>query len=409
MHIPLEWILLAWQVASLFLLVAGCWNVAGKCFSELIDRFAAVALVCSLLTMPVAGTALYIADQHLHPRTLECGVMLFAIGSVLERRYRAATAYAFLALLVHPLMAAFGIAYLILLALPLERWLPINFATAAALQLPIITRPNAAWREALQTRSYFFLRQWAWYEWLGIFAPMVVLWWFGKVGETIGSPGLTRVSRRLVLLSVGMSAAGLVVGIPAQLDWLAPLQPMRHLQLVYLLMLLVGGGLLAHYVLRNHIWRWLVLFIPLCGGMLYAQIDSFATSAHIELPGLPSSNRWARCFVWIRENTPREAYFAVDPRYMSRPDEENIGFRAIAERSKLADYSKDAAVVAVTPDLAASWKKQVDSMNGYQNFTRKDFLRLKAEFGVDWALVEREVPALNCPYLQDGLAVCRIE
>jgi hypothetical protein len=174
-------------------------------------------------------------------------------------------------------------------------------------------------------------------------------------------------------------------------------------------MLLVGGGLLAHYVLRTHVWRWLVLFIPLCSGMFYVQRELFSTSSHIELPGLQAPNRWARCFLWIRQNTPPDAYFAVDPHYMSRPDEENIGFRALAERSKLADYSQDAAVAAVAPDLALVWKRQVESMKGYQNFTRNDFLRLKTEFATDWALVEQEVPALNCPYFKDGLAVCRIE
>jgi hypothetical protein len=408
-HIPLEWIVLFWHVLSIFLVIAGCWFVAGLCFPRLIERFAAVALVCSLLTMPVAGTALYIADQHLHPRTLECAAMLFAIGGVLDRRYKFAIACCLVALLVHPLMAAFGIAYLIFLALPLERFFPLEVAMSAALQLPIITRPNAAWREAALTRTYFFLRQWAWYEWLGIFAPMVLLLWFGKIGEKIGSPALTRLCTRLILFSAAMSAAGLVVGIPARLDWLAPLQPMRHLQLVYLLMLLVGGGLLAKYVLRHHVWRWLVLFIPLCCGMFYAQRALFSTSSHIELPGSQPSNRWARCFLWIRQNTPRDAYFALDPRYMGRPGEENVGFRAIAERSKLADYSQDAAVAAVAPDLALVWKRQVESMSGYQNFTREDFLRLKAEFGTDWAVVEREVPALNCPYSRDGLAVCRIE
>ena len=408
-YVPLEWVLLAWQITSIFLLLAGCWYVASLCFPRLIERLAAVALVGSLLTMPVAGTALYVADQHLHPRTMESAAMLFAIGSVLDRRYKSAIVFAFAALLIHPLMAAFGIAYLIFLACPLERFFRLEAAMSAALQLPIITRPNPAWKEAALTRTYFFLRQWTWYEWLGIFAPMLLLWWFGKLGEKIGSPALTRLCAKLVLFSAIMSAAGLAVGIPERLDWLAPIQPMRHLQLVYLLMLLVGGGLLAHYVLREHVWRWLVLFIPLCGGMFYAQRELFSTSSHIEIPGSPPSNRWARCFLWIHQNTPREAYFAVDPRYMDKSDEENIGFRGLAERSKLADYSQDAAVAAVAPDLAPVWKRQVESMNGYANFTREDFLRLKSEFGTDWALVEKEVPGLQCPYFKDRLAVCWIE
>jgi hypothetical protein len=408
-RVPLEWVQLAWQVASVFLLIAGCWYVAERCFSELRERFAAVALVSALLTMPVAGTALYIADQHLHPRTLACAAMLFATGALLDRRFTFATLCSFVALLLHPLMAVFGIIYLVYLALPLERWHPIRISRFTALPLPIILRPNAAWREAELTRTYIFLWSWKWFEWLGIFAPMALLWWFSRLGEKMGSPALSRICSRLVVFSAIMSTAGLVVGIPARMDWSAPIQPMRHLQLVYLLMALSAGGLLSHYALHSRVWRWLALFIPLCGGMLYAQEEIFPTSSHIEVPSVPSTNRWVRCFLWIRQNTPREAYFAVDPEYMSRPDEEHYGFRALAERSKLADYSKDAAVVTLEPDLALAWKAQVGSMRDYRNFKAEDFLRLREEFGTNWALVEKEIPGLSCPYRRDNLAVCRIK
>ena len=153
------------------------------------------------------------------------------------------------------------------------------------------------------------------------------------VGEKIGSPQLARLCKRLVLYSGLMTTAGLIVGLPERLVWLAPLQPMRHLQLVYALMLLSGGGLLTHYVLRTSAWRWALLFVPLCAGMLYAQRASFPTSAHIELPGQKATNRWVRCFLWIKGNTPQDAYFAINPRYMARPGEEYFGFRAIAERA----------------------------------------------------------------------------
>ena len=408
-HLPVQTIQFFWQFISILALVVGLWYVARHCFRDFWDRVGAVALVSALLTMPVAGTALYIADQHLHPRTLATAAILFAIGAVLERRYPLAVLCSIAALFVHPLMGAFGIAYLIVLALPLERWNSTAVVMLVNLPLPIILHPNAAWKEAAATRGYFFLRRWEWYEWLGIFAPMLLLWWFGRVGEKMDSPGLARLCKRLVLYSVVMSAAGLIVGLPARLDWLTPLQPMRHLQLVYALMLLSGGGLLAHYVLRNRAWRWLMLFVPLCGGMLYAQFATFPTSPHIEWPGQNTNNRWVQSFQWIKRNTPESAYFAINPRYMGRPGEENFGFRAIAERSKLADYSQDGAVVAVTPDLAPAWKMQVDAQRGYEGFSRDDFLRLKAEFGADWAVVETNVAGMNCPYQQGGLAVCRIE
>jgi len=408
-HLPVQAMQLLWQVLSIFALVAGLWTIACRCFPNFLDRVGATALVSALLTMPVAGTALYIADQHLHPRTPACAAILFAIAAVLDKRYGLAALCSVAAILLHPLMGAFGISYLIVLALPLERWNPQFALILASLPLPIILHPNAAWREAAASRGYFFLRRWEWYEWLGIFAPMVLVWWFGIVGEKMGSPTLTRLCKRLVLYSVLMTAAGLIVGLPARLIWLAPLQPMRHLQLVYALMLLSGGGLLTHYVLQNHAWRWAALFVPLCGGMLYAQRASFPTSAHIELPGQKATNRWVRCFQWIKWNTPGDAYFVINPRYMAKPGEENFGFRAIAERSKLADYHQDASVVAVTPDLAPEWKKQVDALRGYEGFTRENFLQLKKEYGVTWAVVEGSGAGLTCPYQEEGLAVCRIE
>ena len=408
-HLPVEMVQLLWQIASVFLLIAGCWQVSKRCFSEFRDRLGGVALVASLLTMPVAGTALYISDQHLHPRTLSCAALLFAISAVLDRRYKLATLLSVAAVALHPLMGGFGMIYVVILGLPLERLRGFNFALLGGLPLPIILNRNAAWQEANARVSYLHLSHWAWYEWLGAFAPMALLWWFSRVAEKIGSPELARLCKRLVLFSVLMTAAAMVVGIPASLDWIAPIQPMRHLQLVYLLMLLAGGGLLAHYVLKSALWRWALLFVPLCGGMLYAQRDLFPTSPHIDLRGERTENRWVLAFRWIRDNTPQNAYFAVDPNYMRRPGEEYFGFRAIAERSKLADYSKDMSVVAVAPDLAPAWKEEVESMRGYENFQRGDFLRLKGKYGVDWALTEKEIAGLDCPYHQKRVFVCRIE
>lgn len=417
-HIPLGWMQFAWHAASIVLLVLACWYIAGRCFRGFLERFGAVALVSVLLTVPVAGTSLYIADQHFHPRTLATVCILFAIGTALERRYWMSVVCGIAGLLVHPLMAGFGVGYVILLVLPLHRWVgdpqsrpasrAISTVASMVLPFPIILHPNAAWREAALTRSYFFLHRWGWYEWLGIFGPMVLLWWFAKLADKSDSPDLARLCKRLVIYTVLMTFVGLIVGLPAGFDWIAPVQPMRHLQLVYLLMLLAGGGLLVHYVLRNRMTRWGLVFLPLCAGMLFAQRQSFSTSPHIEVPDERTMNRWVRCFIWIRHNTPEGAYFAVDPRYMSKPGEENFGFRALAERSKLADWSKDAAVVAVLPELAPEWKSQIDALEGYENFTREDFLRLRAEYGIDWALVEKPVSGLNCPYDRDGLAVCHI-
>jgi hypothetical protein len=59
------------------------------------------------------------------------------------------------------------------------------------------------------------------------------------------------------------------------------------------------------------------------------------------LPGRASANPWLQAFDWIRQNTPTDAYFALDPEYMAAPGEDYHSFRALAERSQLADNIKD--------------------------------------------------------------------
>src|SRR5205807_2598414 len=69
-HLPLEAGLFLWHVASIFLLLLACWELSGILFSSTRARWAAVCMVGALLTIPVAGTALYIMDQYLNPRNL---------------------------------------------------------------------------------------------------------------------------------------------------------------------------------------------------------------------------------------------------------------------------------------------------------------------------------------------------
>jgi hypothetical protein len=46
---------------------------------------------------------------------------------------------------------------------------------------------------------------------------------------------------------------------------------------------------------------------------------------------------------------------------------------------------------------------------GWPRFQIADFERLKAEFGVDWALVSYPAPpGLDCLWHNEALAVCRI-
>jgi hypothetical protein len=117
-----------------------------------------------------------------------------------------------------------------------------------------------------------------------------------------------------------------------------------------------------------------------------------------------------QAFEWIRVNTPEDAYFALNPNHLVLPGEDQHGFRAIAQRSMLADAKKDSGAASMFPALSAEWLEQVNAQRGWEKFQRTDFLRLKQRFGVDWVVLQRPgVAGLPCPYANDALLICEIE
>ena len=185
---------------------------------------------------------------------------------------------------------------------------------------------------------------------------------------------------------------------------------MRSLHLLYVFLFVICGGLLGQWVLKNQLWRWMALFTPMCLGMWFAQKQLFEATEHLELPGRGSSNQWVQAFDWIREHTPRDAYFALNPDHMELPGEDQHGFRAIAERSMLADRIKDSGAVSMFPALANAWREQVRSQDNWTHFQLEDFRRLKQMYDVDWMVWEGKPAAgLQCPYSNAAVRVCRID
>ncbi|MGO9229527.1 MAG: hypothetical protein ACLQKA_10000, partial [Bryobacteraceae bacterium] len=336
-HVPMEWGFFLWQFGATFLVLWGCWRISRRCFTEVHSQWAAVTLVAVLLTLPVSGTELSLTDQYLHPRALATALILAAIAAVLVPlnggRLLLAGTLLVAAFFVHAIMAAFGASYcLFLLWKPAKRVERERRRTAvvAALLLPLgwIFEPASdAWRQAAATRPFYFVLRWHWYEWLGVVAPLALLWWFRALAQRRGLAVLARVAERLVYFAVFQLAVALIMLLPARLERLRPLEPMRFLHLVYLLFVLLAGGLLGRYVLKRHAVRWLLLFVPLSAGMFYAQRQMYPATAHLELPGAASRNSWVEAFRWISRNTPVDSQFALDPRYMELPGEDYHGFR----------------------------------------------------------------------------------
>jgi hypothetical protein len=67
--IPLAWSELLWQALSIILILWACWSIVCQLFEEATARWAGLAMVAAMFTLPVAGTALFIVDQYLHPRS----------------------------------------------------------------------------------------------------------------------------------------------------------------------------------------------------------------------------------------------------------------------------------------------------------------------------------------------------
>ena len=90
-RMPLAWAELFWQLAALFLILWAVKKIANRLFREESARWGGVAMVAAMFTLPVAGTALYMVDQHLHPRTLATAMILLAVWRILdEKRWQAA-------------------------------------------------------------------------------------------------------------------------------------------------------------------------------------------------------------------------------------------------------------------------------------------------------------------------------
>jgi len=420
--IPVEWAELLWQLASIATILVCCFVIARRLFQEERAQWAGVATVAAMLTLPVAGTALNIADQHLHPRNVATALILLAVARILAGKRWQAAALLVPAFLLHPLMAAMGISFCFFLTMamldPVHPWVDSwsgGRAGGVRSSLPgvaplgwVFSAPNPIWRRVLDDRPYLLLFRWQWYEWLGALAPLFLFWLLWRVARKRGQTLLARFALAVFAYGVFHQALAMVMlGIPSLIR-LTALQPMRYLQLVYLFMALLGGCLMGQFLLKASVGRWALFLLAINGSMFVVQRQMFCSSEHLELPGRPTANAWLQTFAWIRQNTPPDAYFALGARYLAAPGEDYHGFRALAERSQLADAIKDGAVVGMVPSLAETWQRQVKAQDGWARFKLGDFERLKAEFGVDWVVVSYPPPAgLVCRWHNGALSVCQ--
>ncbi len=415
-RMSLEWASLAWHWLSISVLLLACRRLARACYSEAAAQWGAVIAVWGALLLPVAGTGIAITERYLHPRNLALGLVVFGIVAALEHRPMA-LAWIVAAVAIHPTIGVCGAFHAAMQwwKSPRKGAAQRNVGAIASgallVYLPMLPRPNPAWRAVIESHRYLFVLRWHWYEWVGVAAPLLLLRLFARVARKDDDRVAEHVARRAAIAGVlGTIGAVVITTVPAFAPVIAA-EPMRMLQVVYLLFVMVGGGLIGRHILRGDRVRW-VAFVLLFAMVFYAADKmEYPASVHIEWPGAASRNAWIESFEWVRGNTPKNAFFALDPLYTQRRGEDVHGFRAFAERSMMADAVKDHSVAQVDSDLAFAWLQQTEATKEWRHFGAEDFARLTKLFQVDWVVLERDAPAvgsLNCPYQNQQIAVCKL-
>lgn len=432
-HLPLLVVLFLADLSSITLTLA-----AGRALLRRITRnegaqLAGLGMLTALWTVPVAGTSLFLMDPCVTARSFSTPLSLWALAFSLDdwknnrRSFLTCTLLIGLAAAFHPLMAGYALGLILVTRgqrHPRRTSLLITvglltFATVAFLQTRAVADSGPVVLAA-QSRYYWFLSQWQWYELFGLAGPLLVL----LVLHRWNRDGLR--SRGVALASAAIQYGCFAVAITAAFAHessaahvVARLQPLRAFLMIYAVMLLLLGASMQQAFqhlasLGRRFLRFAVVPVLTVGAlsMFIAQRSQFPGSAHIELPWQlqQSPNPWVRTFLWCRDNTPPNALFALDAHYITTPGEDAQTFRAIAQRSVLPDFSKDGGEAAITPRLADEWAAGFTAQLNLDQQTVSQLRNRLAPYGVDWVILRSDSPAaLSCPYDNNLLKVCRLQ
>ncbi len=420
-------------VASIWGTLLAAWMLAARCFEGIEASIGSVMLLAVWLAMPVAGTSLMLMDPYVTARSISTPFGLLALAGAADvhrsLRYGFLVApwkmgvfmgSAVIAELAHPLMATYALSCV---ALFLAVSLPggklrltaicalMILALAAAACIFFLSPPQTPeYVRAAQTRAYWFIDSWQWYELFGLVAPLVVIAAIAARTRKFEDTTIRSMAYTVALAgAVGVMIALIFARITSASYSVARLQPLRIFQSIYLFMILLLGGFLGVAILKRRLWAWAALLLLSGGGMFFLQLKTFPNSAHLELPWDTPRNDWHQGFLWIRQNTPSDALFALDAKYISATGEDSQNFRAIAERSALPDYSKDGGLASITPQLARQWSYGESIQTGLDSESDSTRAAKLAPTVVSWLVLSSDAHTeLDCPYANQSMKVCRM-
>ena len=281
-HLPIDTVIFGWHVATIFLLLLAAWQLLGTCFKGSHARWGGVAVLAATLSVPVTGTALAIMDPYLTARSLSTPASLFAVACYLSNRPRRALAWLLLTAAVHPQMAVYVGLFVGCMEL-LERrraiaavagpvlgaWVPLPFL----LNFAPVTGPA---RDCLLSRTFFFVATWTWYQWIGVFAPLALLWRLSVALPRHTLPAFRRVASSLIPFGLLFTIAAAMLAIP-RLEGYNRLQPMRSFHLLYLIFFILLGGVIGEY--------WIKSIRVALGGAVCSAGTHYGAGAGVHFPG----------------------------------------------------------------------------------------------------------------------------
>jgi hypothetical protein len=431
-HLPLLVVLLLVQISSIALMLA-----AGRALLRRITRnegaqLAGLGMISALWAVPVAGTSLLLMDPCVTARSFSTPLSLWALALALDDWKNNGRSFLSCALLIglaaafHPLMAGYALGLILVVraqrsprgnSLLVAAGL-LTFAAAAFLQTHAMADSSSVVLAA-QSRYYWFLSQWHWYELFGLAGPLLVLLALRYQNrDGLGSRGLALASAAILYGCFAVAFTAVFAHESYAAHIVARLQPLRAFLMIYAVMLLLLGASLQQAFERlvtsdRSFFRFAVVPILAAGAlaMFIAERRQFPASPHVEFPWRlrQSPNPWVRTFLWCGDNTPPNALFALDANYITTPGEDAQTFRAIAQRSALPDFSKDGGEAAITPRIADVWADGFTAQLNLDQQTTSQLRQHLAPYGVDWVILRSDSPAaLSCPYDNNLLKVCSL-
>jgi hypothetical protein len=320
-------------------------------------------------------------------------------------------------------MAAYALAFVITLrasrtTLPpntrIKLWIALTLiAIASASILQSLAPPESpAFKAAEITRYYWFLSQWQWFELLGLAGPPAMLALLLKYRSKHLSATATTLCQACIVLAAIATLIAVIFSHESYATHLvARLQVLRIYLLLYAIMAMLLGATLFQLCKKSLRFLPTLTIVSMALIMAYVQRQTYTTSPKIEFPNHDASNPnpWVQAFLWSKANTPSNALFALDAKYVNTDGEDAQTFRATSLRSSLPDYSKDGGEASITPSLANQWQQAATAQKDLSlqpDAIRDANLR---PFAVTWMVLHSTASTTHpCPYNNGTVKVCRL-